>query len=652
MDRSTAKQLIARAQMKGDIQETWSAFKQAWEGGAKIPMDTSTFAKLFYEGSISKDAAKLIGRFREARSFLYEAAMQVSPEDLRDVDRQRVFLAVVEADDMVDRWRQVRNGLDPSGRRNFAGNIIEIISKQKGRERARQTLRELWNEFVLEEEKESSLKELDKAGGLTTSLIHDLGPDAIELVKGMWHRGELDRLPYNIQSAPVRLTSKPNSDPAAIDRVSCLLQPLELLSDLRDACLRPNEFSRLSLFSEVGNMEWEKYIETFARMMDRAGIAPRSFIRKELRRSGFPWMFFPGSISQTKLDKQSTLQFPLIRLLHLREILDAPELSSSRMHPERFMVPEVLLHIFDVEPVVYFPELRIGRESERRWRARWAESMGETMSTLFMEAALDIDLTLLERIPETPGEMTADFKTATKQGELIVYESKGSTDWETHRKQRRKALKQIGKSKSHTGGRTGDSDGRAFACSFYGALQGAMRSTLFHVEDPPFGFDHLFDKGWEEQARRRHYAAVLQFLDQFELAENLLKPELEPEAIHEQIPRTKPQQFRLQLGGEREEGSLYIGAYDDLGVMARRMGLRKPSAFEGWKLFRGIDERKFRDLVHGKLPSPKNSDDHEEKSPPSVPSTGVIPSEKRGRGRGVYSLLNNGAFFAIIVDKE
>jgi len=262
-----------------------------------------------------------------------------------------------------------------------------------------------------------------------------------------------------------------------------------------------------------------------------------------------------------------------------------------------------------------------------------------------MEAALDIDLTLLERIPETPSEMTADFKTATKRGELIVYESKGSTDWETHRKQRRKALEQIGKSKSQAGQSRdcSERDGRAFACSFYGALQGASRSTLFHVEDPPFGFNHLFSKGWEEQARRRHYAAVLQFADQFELAEQLLKPEVAPEIIKEQIHRIEPQKFRLKIGGESQEGSLFLGVYDDIEFLARRMRLRRPAAFHGWRLFRGINEREFGDLIRGRIPSQQIKEGRY----PYIPHTGIIPGGNRGRGRGVYSLLPNGSFLAI-----
>lgn len=655
MDILKAKQIIAEAQRSGDNYNIWNAYKEVWEAGLTIPMDTETFLSVFHDHGVSHKAAEIAKINEGIRSFLYNIALQIDPRYYLGSNRIHVLKAVVAVEDVIKLWRRTKSMNDVSCIEFYTSLMFKTVQNKKGREQARRKLRELWNEFTLEEEKETALIELDNNGGLTANLIQELGPDAIELIQRMWHRGKLKHLPADIQPAPVRLSYAINSDPVANERVSHLLHPVILGADIRDAGLRSSELSRLSLFSEYRNENWNTYIETIARMMDRSGIAPRKFIRNELIRSGFPWVFFPDSILHSGSTKHSVFKAPLIRILHLREVLNSPELASARMYPDRFLVPEVLLHILDVEPISYFPELRISKDSERRWRARWAESMGETISTLFMETALDIDLTLLERIPESNSMRTADFKTATKQGELIVYESKGSTDWKTHRRQRHEALKQIGKEITDSDHPVYDNrhKGRVFACSFYGAIQGASRSTLFHVEDPPFGFTHLFEQGWKEKAQRRHFAAVLQYTNQYELAERLLRINDRSETMDEQIPISEPKKFRLRLYNELQEGKGYFGSYEDIEEIARRIGIHRPNAFKGWRIFRGIDENIYGYLKRRELPPSMNSNSvNNDDYAYSIPSTGIIPSEKQGYARGIYSLLNNGAFWAITTGDE
>jgi hypothetical protein len=82
--------------------------------------------------------------------------------------------------------------------------------------------------------------------------------------------------------------------------------------------------------------------------------------------------------------------------------------------------------------------------------------------------------------------------------------------------------------------------------------------------------------------------------------------------------------------------------------MARKMRFRQPSLFHNWRLFRGIYEREFENLVGNKIPSREI----EKGRHGYIPHTGIIPGRPNGRGRGVYSLLANGSFLAIEIGQD
>ena len=627
------RQEIESAKEGGNSREIWQAFKDAWHSGDPVPMDAATFTKLFYQGEESKDAARLAVDSKLARTLLHDAALKACPGDLLDRDRHLVFSAAVTLDETLDYWRKHRDGVSVGGRSEWARLCIRTAHEAFGRERARQIATSLWGELTLEEERESALRELDNHGGLSMSLLRNLGGDALSLVRSMVHRNILQP-PLDFQASAINIASSAKGE-SLRRRVEALLHPLSVKSDLRDAGLEPSELARVSAWSDMS----QPSLELLATWAEEMGIMPREHVLRRAQQRGTPHSF--PFVSPRIAAHPPTLELPLLRVLHMRELLNAPELRSARLEPERYLVPDLFLHLLEVEQVIYVPELRVGKANDRRWRARWAESMGEAVSTLFMEAALDMDLTLLERIPETTAGPTADFKAAALDGEHFVYEAKGSTSWQTHLSQRKKALRQLGKAAGQaTDGASRARDGRAFACAFYGALQGEDSSTLFHVEDPPFGFEHLFPSGWEERARRRHYAAALQFSGQFELAEQLLQPDSDQETSQ----ATEAQQFRLQLGDASQEDLQFWGTSEDLGSLARTLRLRNPMALDGWKVFRGLADGLFAQLRNRHVPGVHKEDDA---ALPVLPPVGVIPREPGEPGRGVYSLLANGCLIAI-----
>jgi len=136
--------------------------------------------------------------------------------------------------------------------------------------------------------------------------------------------------------------------------------------------------------------------------------------------------------SVTGVGGQSQLRFPILRLLHLQQILETPRLSKVVRDPALALVPDVALYLMGRDDVLFHPELRVLRGSDRRWRARWVESAGEAVSTMFLEDSVKLDLSTLARMPEKSGSLTPDFMAATTAGGKLVYESKGSSDWKTH----------------------------------------------------------------------------------------------------------------------------------------------------------------------------------------------------------------------------
>ena len=338
------------------------------------------------------------------------------------------------------------------------------------------------------------------------------------------------------------------------------------------------------------------------------------------------------------------LTFPLLRLLHLRVLLEAPSRASAFSTPEDALIPDVLLWVLGRDAVAYSPELRLNRGAERRWRARWAESTAEAFSVMLLEDALELDLTTLVRIPEQPNEETPDLQVQARRQRPVVFESKGASSWSTHLSQRKKALSQLRKTKgSKRPRRHGwESLGRSFACCLFAATQGDERSSLFHIDDPPFGFDHLFRQGWEGEARVRHYAAVAEAARTYHFADSIIhrRPERGMEAEEASV-------FTLgdEESSDRQRG--FRGTKIPLGPQARALRHPRAEDYEKASISIGMDDHLFMHLAHGHVPSP---DELAEGQSTPLSRVGLVPGWQGGPARGGYSLLADGSFLAVVVE--
>ena len=86
--------------------------------------------------------------------------------------------------------------------------------------------------------------------------------------------------------------------------------------------------------------------------------------------------------------------------------------------------------------------------------------------------------------------------------------------------------------------------------------------------------------------------------------------------------------------------------------MARRLRHPKLRDIDKFRIFVGIDEWVFYELIENRLPAgrrPKDvSVEKERQLSPDIPGWGLLPgSESDDPPRGVYSLLNDGAFLAL-----
>ena len=304
------------------------------------------------------------------------------------------------------------------------------------------------------------------------------------------------------------------------------------------------------------------------------------------------------------------------------------------------------------DAVIYSPELRILRDTDRRWRARWVESAGEAISVLFLENAVNIDITTLSRIPERREGLTPDFQAETISKERIVFESKGATSWNTHLKQRNHALKQLGKRIEDSSRKKKNSiswagNGRAFALSFFASTQGSDRSSLFHADDPVFDFDDIFSNGWQANSRRKHYAAVLEASHLYEAADNLHHGRT-TEGLKEEH-----HVFMIDADRQdRETSSRFIGNYIPVHDIARRLRHPDLRAIDALNIFVGIDNEFLRALLNNRLPGEIAREDTEEKFEripiSKAPDWGLLPGLKSDDPpRGVYSILSDGSFLAV-----
>jgi hypothetical protein len=494
---------------------------------------------------------------------------------------------------------------------------------------------------LLEEEREAILDALDDDGVLTETLIQSLGPLAQRRSRA---RTIASGLPLRI--AP--------STPEIETAIGSLLSLIRLPSDLRDAGFSPEERDRCqatatgwsSSFLERSLRELRHHSpfwDEFAHTVEKAW------------RHGLPLPFFTLTGSQSVQDG-SVFGVPLVRLLHMRLVLEAPALAGALASPHDHLAPAALLHVLGQDAVTYQPEVRVHQGVERRWRARWAEMSGEALAALVLEDALRLDLTTLTRIPERSDRETPDFMAATRAGEEIVFESKGSTDVATHRRQRRKALAQLGKLFDGEGSKRSrpsgtrvrrtiswKEPGRAFACCFFAAMQGASASSRIHIADPAFGFRDLFPEGWATAARRTHYGAVAEAAGLFDLADDLLQ-----QRRGERPRRGDIESFSFGVGNDQV--GRFRGTSTSLGEAARRLRHPRHRLFEHVRMFVGIAEDRFERLTHGDLPGCLDLE-----ATPLVGS-GALPAREdtleppKSSARGIYSLLSDGSFLAFEVD--
>jgi hypothetical protein len=635
--------------------EVWEEYKQDWSSGESPEMNFDTFCDLFHFGGISEEAIELVRSSQYAHETLDEAidvSFKILNRVFKSENRFRVWFALKDEDsidEIILNWP--RTLIDAVYERaSFISAIVSNCVNYYGRRWIRNRIFRWWREAdFLEEEKEAFLYKLADKDVLNWSLIGQLGSDAVETVQRLIRWGSIRAESIDGFDFEALRSIRGSQPPDWLSaRIGSLLQPVTLPVDIRDSRLQLDELNKAFGNVEASGIRSKKFIRrAIEELRHHFGLKEAEWFIEALTQYGTSLLHY-----STASGGLPSIRFPLLRFLHLRLLLEAPSLTSALSTPELFLVPDVVMYTLGRDAVTYSPELRVFRDTDRRWRARWVEASGEALSVMFLESAVDLDLSTLNRITEQSSEPTPDFKAQTNNGERIVFEAKGSTSWETHKKQRKDALNQLGKRmKSSSQKRenifSGISSGRAFASSFFAALQGDDWSSLLYVEDPVFRFDNFFLKGWQEEARINHYAAVLEAAQLFEVADNLR---------HRLITKERPEESHIfTIEGEkqkRKESSRFVGNYLNVQDVARRFRHPELRAIDKLRIFVGVDEWFFKELSRNRLPGGIRSKDAQEEEPerelpPRIPGWGLLSGyDPDGPPRGVYSSLADGAFLA------
>jgi hypothetical protein len=232
----------------------------------------------------------------------------------------------------------------------------------------------------------------------------------------------------------------------------------------------------------------------------------------------------------------------------------------------------------------------------------------------------------------------------------IVVESKGATSWKVHQEQRKKALVQLrkGKEPRNVGplASSWTTSGRAFAISFFAAVQGARQSSLLHVDDPPFLFDDLFVDARVNESRRRHFVGVLEAARLFAFADDLRRG-------RPSEARQDSHTFTIEAQPETREGAQrFVGNFLPVQDVARQLRHPRMDLVESLRVYVGIDDRVLRELTANRLPQPTAQTELDAEGPTEsiLPATGwgLLPGRQPDSPpRGVYSVLNDGAFLAV-----
>jgi hypothetical protein len=622
------------------IETVWEQFKEEWKRGKSPAMGETTFNELFSTSARVDEALLLLKTSPEAHKSLsqvcntpffalegnYSSRPATIWESLQDEDTVARFILTGRA--AIEGIRRRVNALR---------YVLGFATNKFGRRWVRQNFLHWWRDGQFEEEEqEVFLKSLAEGFVLNANIVHDLGPEAEDILRRLHERGDLrpEHL-AGIKPAAIRTVqgAQPGNPLAA--RVASLMQPVTLALDIQNACLRDGE-------------------DSFSGSPDLLGSTLDRGVER-LRRIGHPVMDeFAAVIQQMALQTRAhalglsgrALSFPLIRYLHLRLLLDAPSLSAALPSPEQFLTPDVLLYVLGNDSVSYSPSMRVFRDSERRWRARWAESSGEATSIMFLENSIGLDLSTLARIPETSAE-TPDFQVQSSTGEPIVFESKGTTSWKVHLEQRKKAINQLYGKQDGKKARTSiwAPKGRAFALCLFAAQNGDARPSLFYAEDPPFPFQDLFKEGWEQRARRSHYAGVLEAAQMPDAADAVL--------AGREFGQFEGERFTINPEDDRGDfPNRFVGTYLPVPSIARRLRHPDPEAAAKVKVFVGVHDKVFdalRSKQLGALSKPATAD----ASRPPVAgfgrqAWGFLPGLERGSpARGVYSTQSDGSFLAV-----
>jgi len=652
--KSTYDSWLQKVVAANDETELLSLYAQEWATGGSPPIQWAELERMLrsenqgrvtrYSGNESQ-LADLIHRFEHAR----KAVGMLLPELQRLWEMGElhfpIICAIYGSRDMVTLWKKLLDGCNVENRCYLAGELVNECTRIYGKEHTRGEIARLWKEQeLLEEERESFLSKAVKEHLYEWQTLPTLGQDAQIIVSKLLAREEVrpeDLGQFFLNAPPLVQGSRPYPDWVK-EKVQSLGQRVTVPLRLGGCGLNKDELARLELGALTHPFLALAAFHKYRRFFHHPILEELWHMWRHERPSPL-FLSFSGTSVHANLQ---VLSVPLIRLMHMRRLLDTPSLASSLAHPEMALVPEAIMDMFWREDVAYAPEIHLAGGAERGWRRRWAESTGEGLSCLFMEDALALDLSTLSRIPEST-ETTPDFMANTFAGEHIVFESKGATSWDTFRKSKRKALKQLAKTGppmawQRTLRWTQDSKGRSFACCLFAASDGEVEPSQFHVEDPPFAFDRYFHEGWENVARRYHYAAVLQAAGLHEEAARLLRRPASESSPGEVAT------FRLSL--TEEVTKEFAGTYWRPWELARAIGHPQVDALRNLRVFAGIESDLRALLQRGTLPParPFGPPQKETMKTSDVPPFGLLPGlNSESSARGFFSRMSNGSFLAI-----
>ncbi len=638
-----------------EIDSAWPSWKARLASGNIPSVAPIDFAIAMCRPEISAEAinmAKNSETFRNALQGTFTSAFEAICERIFIRELSRV-LSVLDVEWIAQNMLQVeRKKISSMETRVIAvSGLSRFLCIEAGRQWVRDRAPAWWlNADFSEEEGDAFIRVLLS---LDVHRIQDIelwGSLAAESASRVTRRGLIEgNIDWPVENdSKLSLVGNRTTPIWLRERASLLLQNLSIPVDLKDSGFQKTELDRLQNLqgqNAVSLPLWRQALER------RFGMPIRMMIRE------FPELameFVSGSSMERKsVQNTSAVQLPLLRLMHMRLLLESPSLSDALRQSELSMIPDFILYLMGRDYVSYSPELRVFDSCERRWRARWVETTAEAMASLLLEDLLRFDLTTLSRIPES-NEPTPDFLGETESREKIVFECKGATGWKTHRKQRMEALLQLGKGKtSKGGGNTWASNGRSFAISLFAAKQGDSKSSLLHVNDPIFMFNRLYDDSWEDRSRRAHFAGVLQSALLFDEADQLMRG-----VAVQSSDNKNTSSFEIDRGDDLS----FVGSYLPIEDWARR--LRHPDAIslKRLKVFIGIEKNRHSLLAAGKLPPRffglENYGDNSSSKRPNAESRDTVPRltsrtttlpsrEFTGESRGVFSLLSNGSFLAI-----